>query len=178
MGDGRVAPARGRRTATSLVAALLTGGVGHVVGGGTWSGSAIAVAAALLLLPCWLMTARERGLPAIVAMLVLGQSGTHVTLTVLADSHLAHLAVDRGVSALEMVAAHVVATVVLAWWLRQGERRVWAGVRGLVTRLLVAAPVVHPAACPRPAFPETALPARAALLSHTVVTRGPPATAV
>lgn len=177
MGDSRRVPARGRRTAASLVAALLTGAAGHVVGGGTWSGSAIAAAAAVLLLPCWLMTARERGFPAIAALLALGQVGTHVTLTVAADSHMAHLSADRGVPGLGMLGAHLVATVLLAWWIRQGERRVWAGVRRLVRSLFVAAPVVCPEAGLRPGFLETSLPARAALLLHTVVTRGPPATA-
>lgn len=177
MAGGRRVPARGRRTATSLVAALLAGAAGHVIGGGTWTGSAVAVAAALLLLPCWLMTARERGLPAIAALLAFGQLSTHVTLTVSADSHLAHLSTELGVPGLGMLAAHLVATVLLAWWIRQGERRVWARVRKLVRSLFVAAPVLCPESGLRPAFLETGLPARTALLLHTVVTRGPPATA-
>ncbi|WP_436495197.1 hypothetical protein [Actinokineospora sp. HUAS TT18] len=177
MAGRRRVPARGRRTATTLVAALVTGAVGHVVAGGTWSGPGITAAAALLLLPSWLLTAREQGFGTLVALLAGGQLSTHVTLTAMVGAaHMTH--VSTASPTLPMLAAHVVATVLLAWWIRRGERRLWAGLDRFLRTL-----------CPVGFEPATLLVRRltsygapvaagVGLLRHVVVLRGPPASTV
>jgi hypothetical protein len=177
-GGGRI-PARGKRTAITLVTALLAGAAGHVVAGGTLSGPPIAVAAALLLAPSWLMTAREQRFPAIAALLAVGQLSTHVTLTALTSaSHATHTPAKSGVPAVAMLLAHLAATILLAWWLRHGERRIWAALRRCAQVLLRAAPPLPTGTGLRPAFAEAAVLARPAMLRHAVVLRGPPAAAV
>ncbi|HVK23758.1 MAG TPA: hypothetical protein VM677_20580 [Actinokineospora sp.] len=177
-GRGRV-PARGKRTAITLVTALVAGAVGHVLAGGTWSGPGITTAAALLLLPSWLMTVREQRFPAIAALLAGGQLSTHVTLTLMAGAaHAGHVSSADPTPAPAMLLAHATATLLLAWWIRRGERRVFAGLRRLLRTLCAVGvePPVRPSA--RPAFAEAAVLARVTSLRHAVVLRGPPVPAV
>lgn len=60
----------------------------------------------------------------------------------------AHSLIGWGAAA--MLAAHLLAAGVLAWWLRRGERAAWATLRRIVTRLGRVLALVTPAAPARP----------------------------
>ncbi|CRK55410.1 putative integral membrane protein [Alloactinosynnema sp. L-07] len=175
MASGGRVPARGKRTAITLVCALAAGAVGHVVAGGAWSGPGITTAAALLLLPSWLMTVRERRFPAIAALLAAGQLSTHVTLTLMSGAaHPGHGSSSAVTPGPAMLLAHAAATVGLAWWIRRGERQVFAGLRRLWRTLCLVGVEPDDRPVARPAFVDASALARVALLRHAVVLRGPP----
>lgn len=175
MGSSRSAPsapdvrvARGWLLAASAVVLTLTA---HTAADGALPDPALALAIAGLV--GWASTAvRTARLPVLLAILAAAQLVIHFALTFLAP-HGSHVA---AVDDTTMLAAHAVATVVLAALIGSAERGLIAVVAGL-RRLL---PVVF-AAGPHPAGQVPAVVVPAAAGTHTEVLlrrvhtrRGPP----
>ncbi|MFJ2889821.1 hypothetical protein ACIO53_27575 [Streptomyces sp. NPDC087305] len=145
----------------------------------------------------WLLGARERSLPGIAAAMLATQAGLHLGFDVarprnggMAMAGMAHMsghamAPMRQSQAMtpHAVAAHIVAALVAAWWLRRGEAALWSLLRWAVAFVpgLVAwwrdAPAPQPARTTgRPGRTAAgAAPLRQLLLRHAVSRRGPPA---
>lgn len=181
-----MAPARSRRAGSGIAVALLIGSAVHLAGGGTWSPRAAAVAVALLLGPAWLLSRRERQLPSIAALLVSGQVLTHVALEM--DAAFGSERAGMGAPSLmhegRAVFYHLLAALVVGWWLREGERRAWQGARRAVAavcrcvcHLLDAAPGTRFASRARPVIPapDPELPGTRVVLRHAIVPHAPPA---
>ncbi|MFF5262352.1 hypothetical protein ACFY4C_25725 [Actinomadura viridis] len=87
---------------------------------------------------------------------------------------------DDGGRSLGMTAAHLLAALASAWWLRRGERRAWrlarqaARVPAVPFLLVTAAPGVPARWIAVPPCPPRVRPA-VAVLRHVLVLRGPPA---
>jgi len=123
----------------------------------------------------------ERSLATILVGLLGGQFMLHALFTAAQEGqHLAHghpMSASSGGAAMTFV--HVAAAVVSAWWLRRGERAVWALAKrvaaGVIRRVLPPAPppvlLTRPLGAP---VARTGTPGRV-LLRHVVVRRGPPA---
>jgi hypothetical protein len=120
-----------------------------------------------------LLTGHERSLPTIAGGLVGGQFALH---TLFVTSQCPHPVVVHSSGARPgMSTAHLLAAVAAAWWLRRGERAVWALARRAWIRPLVLSdgrltavepvPVVHGATAAHPAV---------TLLRYVHVRRGPP----
>ncbi len=125
----------------------------------------------------------ERSLATILAGLLLGQFSLHVLFS--AAQHGQHLEHGGPSSAHAsgggtMIIVHVGAAAVSAWWLRRGERAVWALAARLAdtvvrpARALLARPL-PPAPRPRVATMISApAPLPGEVLRHAVLRRGPP----
>jgi hypothetical protein len=174
------------RAARATVFATVCAGLaitGHVMASGATVPPAAAIGGlAAMIAVAIVLTGTERSLATIFGGLLGGQFVLHALFS--AAQHGQHLQHGSGMAPSEggwtMTLAHVAAAVVSAWWLRRGERAVWAMARR------VAAAVVRPARAllSAPAAPATAPRVRArsaatarprpALLRHVVVRRGPP----
>lgn len=151
----------------------------------------LVLGACLVFGSAWAGSGRERGLGAITAWMLWGQLALHLLYSV-ATSATAHGGHDPGSVAAGaeamtaasgsggMLALHLGAAAVCAWWLRQGEAALFGYLRlvaaALLPLLLVVLPRVRP--LPRPARPLTPAPPRptAPYLRHSLVLRGPPVT--
>ncbi|MGW2620855.1 hypothetical protein [Streptomyces sp. NPDC001500] len=99
----------------------------------------------------------------------------------MAAGHLGHLAHGEGMSSLGMLAAHTSAALLTGLWLAYGERAAFRLLRAVAARL--AAPLRLPlAVLPVPArrhglrpTRERAEPLPRLTLTHTIISRGPPA---
>lgn len=154
-----------------IATAVLLGGGAHVGAGGAWSGPAIALGALLLTGPTWLLTSRERGWLTISALLFGGQLVVHFSFA--AAGH------GSTVPSPMMVAYHLVAAVLLGWWLRRGERVLWQAARrvaatvdAVLRRLLDHRPRAVALSAPVPATFTTP---HLAVLRHAITLRAPPA---
>ena len=164
-----LAPVRGVLLAS--LATLLTA-VGHVAGGGSLEQlSPLAVLVPMLATVLVAVAERCRGVVAVLAALGVGQAVLHYLLVVLtAHGH------GAAVPALSMVAAHAVATLVLAPVVCSADAAV-AGLAGALRRILPRRPRVRAVAVPLPtrAVPAADVPL---LVSAGVVAvharRGPP----
>lgn len=175
---------------TSVCLAVSAGGHAAASGHGVPPFGLVA-GAALVFLSAWAGSGRERGLGAITAWMLWGQLALHLLYSVAASSttHAGHgagpVAADAQAMANasgsgSMLALHLAAAAVCAWWLRQGEAALFAYLRlvaaALLPLLLVVLPRVR--ALPRPARPLA--PARprptSPYLRHSLVLRGPPVT--
>jgi hypothetical protein len=174
--------ARGVVFATVCVALATTGHVmaSHVA----VPPVAVAGGLAVLVAVAVALAGTERSLATILAGLTGGQFMLHVLFIAAqhgqypTHAHLARPVASGGGGG--MVLAHLVAAVVSAWWLRRGERAVWALARK------VAAAVGRPARAllarysppsPRPRPVAGAAPGSrrgGAVLRHVVIRRGPP----
>jgi hypothetical protein len=176
-------PARTCRSATATAVTITAGAAGHLIGHGTVSLAGLLITALPIALAAWVLTARECTLAMIAGATFSGQLAVHVLLSTLsgmpADG--ARMSGSSMDGALSMFLGHALAAVVVAWWLRRGERRIWTALRRAATAarrlglLLGSSP--RPPACPAqrrlPASP--AAPWRLlASLRHAVVLRGPP----
>lgn len=181
-------PLRPARAAVSAGVCTGVSACGHALNSAHAIPPAALVAGfALVFAAAWAMAGAERRLGALTGWMLWGQGALHLLFT-LASSGTGHTAAhtggtadlgDGGLSA-AMVAAHAAAGCVSAWWLRQGERGLFA-LLGFVGALLAAilivprpvpVPAAPPGAAPRPADER---PSRTALLRHVHVRRGPPA---
>ncbi len=181
------------RAARAVVFATVC--VGLAITGHTMvSGMAVppmAAAAGMVLLTALgaSLAGAERSLATILGCLLGGQFVLHALFAAAqhgqmpGHGHAASLSSSLSLSSggAAMTFAHVVATVVSAWWLRRGERAVWRLARRLavsvawpVRALLSSAPPVPTAAAPSaPRAAATARP-REVRLRHVLVRRGPP----
>ena len=130
----------------------------HIAAGGGWPGWPVSLMlAALLGVSGVALTTRRRGLPTLLAVLVVGQTALHVLFTRLdatascAVTGLAHhaTAVSCGPStgvgsagmampSLPMLAAHLAATAVTAWLLARGEAWLWRTLGNVFTGPVLA----------------------------------------
>lgn len=152
----RAAP-RSARLAALLAVAVGLGITGHAaIAHAMPSGTSIAAAIAVLAALAWRPLGRELGGPAIAALVLSGQVALHVVavathagsaptlgpsgLVCIVGGHHGEAASAR--DAVAMVAVHLLASVACAWWLRQGERALWRGVRRIAAavRRLIAPP--------------------------------------
>ncbi|MGH3942199.1 MAG: hypothetical protein ACRDTG_26970 [Pseudonocardiaceae bacterium] len=186
------APSRVARTGAATGVALAAAACGHLGAGSTAVGmTGLLAAAAMLVVPAWWLTGRERGWGPLAGALLVGQLAAHVLFTVTAPG-----AVLGAVTAMRpehhemswlsldlMLLGHLMAAAVGAAWLRRGERRAWAAARrataalqrtlsvllGWLIRIPVDGCVVRwhvPA--------EHPIQHQRAVLRNTIILRGPP----
>ncbi|KUP97140.1 hypothetical protein [Thermobifida cellulosilytica] len=143
---------------------------------------------ALMLAAGWGLAGRERGGGAVLGWMLWGQLALHFVfaLTESGAAHPGHPAAAPAAAAGQdlspgMLAAHLVAALVCALWLRRGEAAAFRLARGLRTLLADAfRPPAAPPALPLPAGPERLgggdepSPAADAVLRYAVIRRGPP----
>ncbi|GAA3938740.1 hypothetical protein GCM10023085_20200 [Actinomadura viridis] len=171
-----------RATVFAAVCVLLTS-AGHLLASGgpvaPWTaafGFAGVLGAALAL------AGHERSLATILGGLLLGQFALH---SLFAAGHGGHhgalpAAEDDGGGSLGMTAAHLLAALASAWWLRRGERQAWrlarqaARVLALPFLLVTVTPGAPARSAAVPPCPPRVRPA-VAVLRHVLVLRGPPA---
>jgi len=153
---------------------------------------AIIVGFAGVLAVAGALAGHERSLTTIMGGLLGGQFVLHSLFSSAASPVVHHttpgmpaqVMTDHGAgSGHAMTLAHIAAAVLSAWWLRRGERAVWALTRRLAARaerpirlflaLLLAEPAAPPARVTVTAAPPVSRPAGHAIRHH-VVRRGPP----
>jgi hypothetical protein len=164
------APWAGLRASVFAATTVLLGFAAHLAGQGTMPPPATLLAAFVVARAgAGPIARRERSLPALLAGVGFAQVAMHVLFLGHCDTS---LAATRG--GLPMTGAHALAAVLLACWLRLGERRIWALARGFVARLRPPAPLV--------AVPWRAVVVlvphrlRGQLVAAGPCVRGPPAT--
>lgn len=190
-GSARPAPHAGARALVVSLLAVLLGAAGHAAVGGGIDPLGAAAALVFVLPLAVLASDRERSLPAIAALLALGQAAVHGA-GVITDpaAHAGHLHASPGViicgghaaaggsttgTAAAMLGVHLLVTALCAVLLRRGERALWAAVRRVARRLAGVAPVLSllPAAVRRAACAACAAPIPA--IASGSSRRGPPA---
>ena len=170
------------RALVLALAATLVGAASHLLTGGTLDLTGVLCAVPVLAALAWPLTGRERGWLPILGVQLVGQQVAHVLFGLglfgagaVPATHDLTLPVDA------WFYGHVAAAVVVAAWLRFGERRTWAAARRAaaavstfwrallrlfghdVTYPEVVAPAVDESLV-RPSHP----------LRHSLVRRGPP----
>jgi hypothetical protein len=166
---------------TSVCLAVSAGGHAAAAGHGVPPIGLVA-GAVLVFASAWAGSGRERGLGAITAWMLWCQLALHTLYSVAASTG-GHA--DHGADAMAdtsggggMLALHLVAAAVCAWWLRQGEAALFGYLRlvaaALLPLLFAVLPRTRP--LPRPARPYTPprLRPTAPYLRHSLVLRGPP----
>ncbi|HEY3687117.1 MAG TPA: MFS transporter [Streptosporangiaceae bacterium] len=160
----------------------------HVLAGGSAPGHPVLAASyALILIPAFALTSRERRLPSIATTLL----ATQLALHLLFDATTAHVPLPGTLPALAhacgslggpgavMTIAHLWAALVSSWWLARGEAAMWALARlaarlaGRAVRLPRAPRAPVPATASAAPPPDPVLP-RPAPARHPVRRRGPP----
>lgn len=186
---------RSSRAAIFAAVCLTLATAGHAIAAQTavsvW---ATGVGFAAVYAVAWTLTGAERSLATIMGGLLAGQFVLH-SLFMAATAPAGHTsAMDHATGHVTMTAgghggavmtlAHGAAAVVSAWWLRRGERAVWAlarratalasrPVRMLLALLEYRSPVAAQAHVPGRTSAPSSGP-RPRLLRHAVVRRGPP----
>ncbi|MBK8076736.1 MAG: hypothetical protein IPK24_14505 [Kineosporiaceae bacterium] len=115
------------------LATVTLGAGGHVVSGGGLPGPlALAASTATVGLVAWRTARREHSLPRLLVAVGASQVALHLAfgLGASADGH--RHAGSPGLPAAWMWAAHLLAALSMAWWLRRGEAAVWRLVRRAV----------------------------------------------
>lgn len=83
------------------------------------------------------------------ARLLFCEHGSHAATTAQVAAARSHFAgAPHSSGGPGMLAAHLVAAAVMAWWLRRGERAAWRAVQRVVSRLVAVFEVVTPVAPP------------------------------
>ena len=185
----------------AAIATLLTVALGvlaHEVGGGMAPSLTTMLVAAAIVLPFgYLLLRRERGLGTIAIALCAAEVGLHAGFALVAPGHGSVLTMllcghgsvavpkgtflDRGATAglhlagVPMIATHLGATLLLAWWVRIGEHVCHAFVQARIARWLplrwATAPIAGPRRLPGYAARWTPTPAS---VPGQVGRRGPP----
>jgi hypothetical protein len=170
-----VPPHRFLRALVLSGAAVAVGAGAHVLGGAAVDPIALAAAFPVLLGLSWPLTRRERGWLPVAGAQLAGQQVVHTLLSRAGD------AIEPGLPVDLFLYGHVAAALLVAVWLRRGERRTWAAARraaetvarwwARVFVLLVRVTRPRPV---QPVTPPEPLVPRSPLLRHAVVRRGPP----
>lgn len=170
-----VPPCRWIRASVAAAAATALGLAGHLAAGGDPTVFGAVLGFLVVALPSWLLTGRERGWTVIAAVQLVAQQLVHPVLIAAAEApEPAALPHDL------MFFLHVFGALLMAAWLRLGERRLWTIAHRLAAhlmrwsrRLLHALPgpaaprlVARPGTDPRPRLDRP--------LRHVVSRRGPP----
>jgi hypothetical protein len=156
-------------TVPTVTLALLA----HLAAGGAPPGFAmLALLYGSVGLLCASVAPRERRLPQLLAGVGLVQVGVHVALL----EHHSTVAPARSSTSGVMTAAHLAATLALAWWLRRGEAMLWrAAARALRSLFRVLAPPGSSITV-GPTTPARRAPrSHGTLLLAVRIPRGPPA---
>lgn len=156
---------------TGLTVLLALGA--HLLAGGPLPGAGrLLFAAAAVAVTWWPLAMREVSLGRLVAGVGAVQVGVHVALLDPASPAGTH---EHGTSSSSsMLAAHVVAALVVACWLRRGETAVWNALRRILPRLRAAVPVPV-ASRPRPVRAVAPHAVQQSLLARSASPRrGPP----
>ncbi len=170
------APHRLARASVAAASATALGAAGHALAGGDVPPLGVLVAALALLGPAWLLAGRERGWIPIAAAQLAGQQAVHAGLEATGGMGMTGGLVPHDL----MLQLHVVAAVLVAGWLRRGERRTWEVARRAARAVAawlrrVLAPRPRPAVAVAATTGRPALFAPAtAVLRHTLGRRGPP----
>ena len=117
-------PHRLLRAAVVGASATLLGAAGHALAGGEVRPLGVLVSGLALLGPAWLLAGRERGWIPIAAAQLAGQQAVHAVL-----GGTGGMTMSGPVPPDLMFHLHVVAAVLVAGWLRRGERHAWAVAR-------------------------------------------------
>jgi hypothetical protein len=170
-----VSPLRLTRASAFSAVCVALACLGHLTASGEpMSPWAVCVGFLAVLGVANLLTAHERSLPTIAGGLVGGQFALH-TLFVTSQCHPHPVVVHGSGSRPGMSAAHLLAAVAAAWWLRRGERAVWTLARRAWIRPLVLSDGRRTAVEPvRVVSGTTAAPPAVTLLRYVHVRRGPP----
>ena len=167
-------PHRLLRALVLSTAAVAVGAGAHMLGGADVDPVALVAAVPVLLGLSWPLTDRERGWLPIAGAQLAGQQVVHTLLSRAGD------AVEPGLPVDLFLFGHVAAALLVAVWLRRGERRTWAAARRAAqmvvrwwARLLVLLRTSEPPQAVPVAPPQPLVP-RSPLLRHAVVRRGPP----
>jgi hypothetical protein len=165
-------PARWLRAGALAGSSVGLAGTGHAFGGGHVDVVFLALVVTATTVGAYHWVARERGLPAIVAVVVLLQVCLHALFGV---GH------AEGAAPVSMVVAHAVAAILLAVFLRWGEARLHAAARRRYLQWAVAVRLAlagRPRPLPlRPRITWPARTLRTVWTSGTPAGRGPPAAA-
>lgn len=140
-------PAPFRRLRALLLTALVfsLSAAGHLLGGGILPGPApAAVMFALLLQPVMLLTTRKLSFGSLLAVLITGQAVLHQAFMVF--SPMSHHGSMPGMQA--MLAGHLAAAVVTAWFLSRSEAALWQLLAWLQPLVAVPVPAIIPARPP------------------------------
>ncbi|MEU9885805.1 MFS transporter [Sphaerisporangium sp. NPDC051011] len=174
-------PLRALRAAVFAMVSIMLGIGAHRFAGGSVSSLAMLAAWGTSFLPAWFLAGRERTQVVIISALAVTQAALHAlfSLAHTVDPVLSH---DHGhahsglMPGFGMLLMHGWAVALTALWLSRGEAVLWALLRRLAVRLLVAfaAPPdpVHSAVVVRPV--ERRIVVRSVLLGHEMGRRGPP----
>ncbi|MEV5424974.1 hypothetical protein AB0K85_19600 [Streptomyces cellulosae] len=196
--------ARTVRAAVFAAVCVLLAALGHVLMSGShvpgWTLGAGAVATGVA---GWCLAGRERGLPTVVGVAVVAQTGLHQVFSTGAPvgeahgMHAAHMGREHppvagsedlalvassgsGGSSSGMLAAHLLAALLTGLWLGHGERAAFRILRAVAGRLI--APLRLPFRLPpalgrprvRPRRPRSERRPALRLLVHALTSRGPP----
>ena len=178
-------PRRVVRAGVFALSSAVLAVVAHRLAGGMPPAPGQVAAAAALLFGFGLFWARcERGGSAITAVVLISQLALHAAFAEVpmkasdkghaGPMHMAGAFTDRGVA---MLAVHLGAALVMAWWLRRGERAVWSAVGRVVRDVAAASRARCCLVSSRPAGRVTAVvwAPRRWMRGTGVVARGPPA---
>ncbi|MGQ0572793.1 MAG: hypothetical protein ACT4RN_01170 [Pseudonocardia sp.] len=172
---GIAPPRRWTRAGASAVAATALGLAGHVAAGGEPTLTGAALAFLVVALPSWSLAGCERGWTTIAAVQIGAQQVVHPLLV--ASSA---VAVPAALPHDLMFFLHVLGALLMAGWLRVGERRLWAAARRFAEHLarwrrgLFDAPPAPPPRAPRLRPVTVVAPVLTEPLRHTLRRRGPP----
>ena len=152
----------------------------HVAGGGGLpSAGRMLFAVAAVTFTWWPLTAREVPWWLMTAGVAAVQVGVHLAFLDPAHAVAPHAAghAHAPATSVPVLAGHLAAALLVAWWLRRGESAAWAALRRVLPRLVhpVRVPAM-PAARVRPAWAPRVL-AQQLLDRRTAPRRGPPALA-
>ena len=141
------APLRGARSVVAAATTTALATAAHLAGGGAAPGAGLLAGSLILLaLAAHVLADREHPLPALLAYVAASQAGLHLAFA--GHHHHAGSGAPPGAGwDLAMLAAHALAGLLLAVWLRRGEAMLWAAARRLadtVLRVPVAAPTPPP----------------------------------
>jgi hypothetical protein len=189
---------RTARTVFFTAVCLLLSTVGHAVAASdTPAPAALLAGAGLVFLGARRFTGRELSQVRLIGAVGASQLGLHGLFSYVPlpggpayqplSQHAGHPAADSAgmvhaapSMTVGMVAAHVLAGLLVAWWLRRGEALLWSLCRRLAAALPLGRVLVRVRIDPLPVW-ASALPAPARaftpvvlLLSHAVSRRGPP----
>lgn len=173
-------PLRALRAAAFAAVSVMLGIAAHAFAGGSVSAPSVVVALLVSFLPAQALAGRERSAAVIAVTLAATQLVLHVLF---AGAHAVEPVVAGHahgqswlVPGLGMLVMHGWAIGLTALWMSHGEAALWALLRRLAVRLLVAVlAFVDPAArtaVPAPAERPAIL--RSILLGHEMGRRGPP----
>jgi hypothetical protein len=171
------APLRLPRALVLALAATLVGAASHLLSGGTLDLTGASCAVPVLVALAWPLTGRERGWLPILGVQLVGQQLAHILFGLGAGpaTHDPALPIDA------WFYGHVAAAVVVATWLRFGERRTWAAARRAASAVSAFWRALlrlfgHDVTCPDVAAPAVdGTPVRPSHpLRHSLVRRGPP----